>query len=86
MLFFDLPKMRENDNCFFLYLNLDGTVTVNPKFIKASDIIMPGINGVQQVEYNGKYGFLKDSSKTDSSDDMEIIINWIGRKLNISII
>lgn len=77
------PELKNGYNSFLLSLSLDRNISIIPSNIVETGSIAPGINKVKEVRFNGSSGFKKDSTNTDSSDDLEIVINWIGRFLNI---
>lgn len=80
----ELPKSKNGDNCYLAYINIDGSTTIKSMHVKEMNQFVSGINHAQVVMYDGKKGFKKDSRKVDSSDDIEMVINWLGRKLGIS--
>ena len=77
------PELKNGYNSYLLSLSLDRNISIIPSNIVETGSIAPGINKVKEVRFNGSSGFKKDSTNTDSSDDLEIVINWIGRFLNI---
>ena len=77
------PELENGYNSYLLSLSLDRNISIIPSNIVETGSIAPGINKVKEVRFNGSSGFKKDSTNTDSSDDLEIVINWIGRFLNI---
>ena len=77
------PELKNGYNSYLLSLSLDRNISIIPSNIVETGSIAPGINKVKGVRFNGSSGFKKDSTNTDSSDDLEIVINWIGRFLNI---
>lgn len=77
------PELENGYNSYLLSLSLDRNISIIPSNIVETGSIAPGINKGKEVRFNGSSGFKKDSTNTDSSDDLEIVINWIGRFLNI---
>lgn len=65
-------------------LTLDCRFIVEPIQYSVLADAKEGITAPQYIRYGDTTAFKKDSRKTDNSDDMEMVINWIGRKLGIS--
>lgn len=64
-------------------LSIDGNSMVEPFNYKFLSKTKEGITKPQYIQFGNYNAFMKDSRATDDSDDMEMVINWIGRKLDI---
>ena len=82
----DWSKTKEisKENEYYLVsIHLDGTTTIRTEILKEigqSDI---GLTRPKIVEMGGRRGFRKDSSLYDDGDDLECLLNALGRKLGI---
>lgn len=69
---------------FIKKLGINGVSELEPFSYKLLDNAKEGITKPQYIQFGNITAFKKDSRFTDESDDMELVINWIGRKLGIS--
>lgn len=82
----DWSKTKEisKENEYYLVnIHLDGTTDIRTETLKEIGQSEIGLTRPKIVEMGGKRGFRKDSSQYDESDDLECLLNAIGRKLGI---
>lgn len=78
-----IPEITKETSCYLVSMDLNGTYEIQAAKCEIIDRSATGITRPLIVTVNGKRGFLKDSSLYDDGDDLEFLINAIGRYLEI---
>lgn len=79
-----LPALKNGENCYLLSLSSGGELRIAAAAVRETGAVARGINRARIVTCDGKTGYQKNSGYTDSSDDPEMVINWVGRFLHIN--
>ena len=77
------PKSENEASYYFVSINDDGIPEVKTGELKTIKANRTGINQTTLVTVNGKVGFLKNSTVYDDSDDLELVIGFLGKKLGV---
>lgn len=75
--------LQGHQNCYILSVTDNGDMVCAPATVTVLKDVGAGITRPQIIELNGEIGFQKDSRSVDDSDDLEMIINYLGRLLGI---
>ncbi len=78
-----IAAITKETACYLVSLDLSGTYEIQAADCEIIGRSSAGITRPLIVTVNGKRGFLKDSSLYDEGDDLEFLINAIGRYLDI---
>lgn len=75
--------LQGSHNCYILSVTDNGDMVCAPATVTVLKDVGAGITHPQIIELNGEIGFQKDSRSVDDSDDLEMIINYLGRLLGV---
>lgn len=75
--------LQGRQNCYILSVTDNGDTEYAPATVTVLKDVGVGITRPQIIELNGEIGFQKDSRSVDDSDDLEMVINYLGRLLGI---
>lgn len=78
-----IPHLKNGENCYLQYISNAGEICYKSAKMEICYKLSNGITNPYKVLLNGKSAYCKDSRPVDDSDDLELIINFIGRVLGI---
>lgn len=79
-----VPPLSEEENCFLCRLDSHGRSCVEAAVLSLG---APGGKGISRPRHaalsGGRAGYFKNTDQIDRSDDLEIVINYLGRLLGV---
>lgn len=80
---FDLEPLTGSNNYYLLSISDNGKMLLRQSEIKIIDRSKVGITKPLIVKVNGKSAFQKNSDDIDDSDDLEMVVNYLGRIIGV---
>lgn len=80
---FDLEPLTGSNNYYLLSISDNGDLLYTQSEINIIDRVKEGITKPLLVKVNDKLAFQKDSGDIDDSDDLEMVVNYLGRIIGV---